>query len=92
MSLSPPMTVQNPQAASRARSRVERGGRASLSESRVREIRMHGSTGGVWRRGKAGIMRHRRPKGSGTARPSLNNRATPRPYKNKTRRLMGSDW
>jgi hypothetical protein len=42
-----------------------------LSESRVREIRTHGSTGGVWRRGKAGIMRHRRPKGPGTARPSL---------------------
>jgi chromosome partitioning protein len=25
-------------------------------------------------------MRHRRPKGPGTDRPSLNNRATPRPY------------
>ena len=37
MSLSPPMTVQTPQAASRARPRVQRGGRASLSESRVRE-------------------------------------------------------
>ena len=36
MSLSPPKTVQAPQAASRA-GRVERGGRASLSESRVRE-------------------------------------------------------
>jgi hypothetical protein len=79
-SRSPPLTVQAPQAASRARPRVERVGRASLSESRVREIRMHGSTGGVWKRGKVGIMRHRRPKGSGTARPSLNHRATPRPY------------
>ena len=39
-----------------------------------------GSTGGVWKRGKAGIMRHRQPKGPGTARPSLNNRATSRPY------------
>jgi hypothetical protein len=55
-------------------------GRACLSESRVREIRTHGSTGGVWRRGMVGIMRHRQTKGPVTARPSLINRATPRPY------------
>ena len=37
MSLSPPMTVQAPQAASRAGRASNAAGRASLSESRVRE-------------------------------------------------------
>jgi hypothetical protein len=42
---------------------------------------MHGSTGGVWKRGKAGIMRHRQTKGPGTDRLDLNHRATSRLYR-----------
>ena len=48
--------------------------------SRVREIRTHGSTGGVWRRGMVGIMRHRQTKGPDTDRPNLNHRVTSRLY------------
>ena len=43
MSLSPPRTVQAPQAASRACHEPNVAWRASLSESRVREILTHGS-------------------------------------------------
>jgi len=35
---------------------------------------------GEWRRGTARLLRHRRPKGPETARPSLHYRVTPRLY------------
>src|SRR4051794_35586869 len=37
---------------------------------------------GEWRRSTARLLRHRRPKGPGTDRPSLNHRVTPRLYSN----------
>jgi transposase len=35
---------------------------------------------GEWKRSKARLVRHRRPKGPATDRPNLNHRATPRLY------------
>ena len=49
-----------------------------------------GSMSGEWKRGTARLVRHRRPKGPATDRPSLNHRATPRLYgghKTSLRRL-----
>src|SRR4051812_40827492 len=49
----------------------------------MRENRPYGSMSGEWRRDTARLLRHRRPKGPGTARPSLNHRATPRLYRRR---------
>jgi hypothetical protein len=46
----------------------------------MREMRLSGSTSGVWKRGMMGIMRHRQTKGPGTDRPRLIHRVTPRLY------------
>jgi hypothetical protein len=40
---------------------------------------------GEWKRGMAKLLRHRRPKGPATDRPSLHNRVTPRLYRLATR-------
>src|SRR5208337_2682964 len=42
--------------------------RDASSESRVREIRTHGSTSGVWKRGRVRLVRHRQTKGPETDR------------------------
>src|ERR1019366_7767434 len=55
--------------------------RDASSESRVREIRTHGSTSGVWKRGMVRLLRHRQTKGPETDRLNLNHRATPRLYR-----------
>ena len=50
----------------------------------MREIRMSGSTSGMWKRSMAWLMRHRQTKGPGTDRPDLTYRATSRLYQNRT--------
>jgi hypothetical protein len=46
----------------------------------MREIRMSGSTSGMWKRSMVRIMRHRQTKEPETDRPDLTHRATSRLY------------
>jgi len=46
----------------------------------MREIRMSGSTSGMWKRTTVRLLRHRQTKGAETDRPYLNHRATSRLY------------
>ena len=54
----------------------------SLSESRMREIRLSGSMSGMWKRSMVRLVRHRPTKGPATDRQNLNHRATSRLYIN----------
>src|SRR5208282_1493069 len=46
----------------------------------MREIRLSGSTSGMWKRSMVRLVRHRQTKGPATDRPLLHHRATSRLY------------
>ena len=64
-------------------------GERSQSESRVREIRTHGSMSGRWKRSMVRLVRHPQTKGRETDRLHLNHRATSRLYHELTPILRG---
>ena len=58
----------------------------------MREMCMSGSTSGMWKRGMAWIVRHRRTKEPATDRPNLNHRVTARLYLRREKSLIFSGY